>query len=62
MEDEISTNLNILEQGMGRVKTVAMALGQEVDAHNKHLDRIGGKVDRVDDEIALNKSRLDRFK
>jgi hypothetical protein len=62
MEDEIDANLRAIEQGVGRIKTVAQALGQEVDVHNKHLDRIGGKVDVVDDEIALNKSRLDRFK
>ena len=62
MEDEINGNLGILEQGMGRIKTVAVALGNEVDSQNKHLDRIGKKVDTVDDEIALNKSRLDRFK
>jgi hypothetical protein len=37
-------------------------MGKEVDAQNKHLDRIGGKVDRVDDEIALNRARLDRIK
>lgn len=40
----------------------AGAMGSEIESQNRHIDRIGGKVDRVDDEIALNRSRLDRIK
>jgi protein transport protein SEC9 len=62
MENEIEENLDRLALGVRSMKTVATAIGKEADEQNKHLDRIGGKVDRVDDEIALNRSRLDRFK
>jgi len=41
---------------------LSLAMGEEVDAQNRHIERIGGKVDKVDDEIALNRSRLDRIK
>ena len=37
-------------------------MGSEIDSQNKHIERIGGKVDKVDDEIAVNRSRLDRIK
>jgi protein transport protein SEC9 len=62
MEEEIDDNLDKIHGVTGQLKKIALAMGEEVDAQNKHLDRIGGKVDRVDDEIALNRSRLDRFK
>ena len=46
----------------GRMKIIANAMGTEIESQNKHIDRIGGKVDRVDGEITLNRSRLDRIK
>jgi uncharacterized protein YdcH (DUF465 family) len=33
-----------------------------VDQQNKHIDRIIQKSDRVDDQIAMNRARLDRIK
>jgi uncharacterized protein YdcH (DUF465 family) len=36
-------------------------MGQEVDTQNKHIDRITAKTDKVDDQIALNRARLDRI-
>jgi len=62
MEDEIDQNLDLLHGAAGRLKNLSLAMGEEVDAQNRHIERIGGKVDRVDDEIALNRSRLDRIK
>jgi len=62
MENEIDSNLDQLHGAAKRLNTLAGAMGKEVDVQNQHLDRIGGKVDRVDDEIALNRSRLDRIK
>jgi hypothetical protein len=44
------------------MKLIANAMGNEIESQNKHIERIGGKVDKVDDEIALNSSRLDRIK
>jgi uncharacterized protein YdcH (DUF465 family) len=37
-------------------------MGSEIESQNKHIARIGDKVDKVDDEIALNSSRLNRIK
>ena len=44
------------------MKIIANAMGSEIESQNKHIDRIGKKVDNVDDEITLNRSRLDRIK
>jgi hypothetical protein len=30
-------------------------MGQEVDTQNKHIERITGKTDKVDDQIAMNR-------
>lgn len=62
MENEIDGNIDLLAGAAGRMKIIANAMGSEIESQNKHIDRIGGKVDRVDDEIALNRSRLDRIK
>ena len=62
MENEIDSNLDLLHGAAGRLKQLGLAMGEEVDAQNRHIDRIGGKVDTVDDEIALNRSRLDRLR
>ena len=62
MENEIDGNLDLLHGAAGRLKQLGVAMGEEVDAQNRHIDRIGGKVDKVDDEIALNRSRLDRIR
>lgn len=62
MEDEIDNNLDQLHGAAKRLNHLAGAMGREVDTQNGHLERIGGKVDRVDDEIALNRSRIDRIK
>lgn len=62
MENEIDDNLDQLQGAVGKLKHLGLAMGQEVESQNKHIDRITGKVDKVDDEIALNRSRLDRIK
>jgi len=62
MENEIDNNLDLLHGAASRLKQLGLAMGDEVDAQNRHIDRIGGKVDKVDDEIALNRSRLDRLR
>jgi hypothetical protein len=61
MENEIDNNVDLLHGAAGRLGNLARAMGQEVDSQNKHIERIGGKVDKVDDEIALNRNRLDRI-
>jgi hypothetical protein len=61
MENEIDQNVDLLHGAAGRLNKLARAMGNEVDVQNKHIERIGGKVDKVDDEIALNRNRLDRI-
>jgi uncharacterized protein YdcH (DUF465 family) len=36
-------------------------MGDEIDTQNKHIDRIINKTDKVDDQIAVNRARLDRI-
>jgi hypothetical protein len=62
MEGEIDQNIDLLHGATTRLKNLGLAMGQEVDSQNRHIERIGGKVDKVDDEIALNRNRLDRIK
>ncbi|KAF2088295.1 plasma membrane snare protein-like protein [Saccharata proteae CBS 121410] len=62
MENEIDSNLDALHGAAGRLKGLAGAMGKEVDEQNTHISRITGKTDRVDDQIAMNRARLDRIK
>ncbi|EDN91679.1 hypothetical protein SS1G_07538 [Sclerotinia sclerotiorum 1980 UF-70] len=61
MENEIDSNLDALGHAAGRLNLLAKATGREVDDQNKHIERIIGKSDRVDDQIAMNRARLDRI-
>ncbi|KAI1002224.1 hypothetical protein K3495_g5978 [Podosphaera aphanis] len=62
MENQIDSNLDALGHAAGRLNALARATGQEVEEQNKHIDRIMMKSDRVDDQIAMNRARLDRIK
>jgi hypothetical protein len=53
MEDEIDSNLDALHGAAGRLKNLGLAMGREVDEQNKHIERIIGKTDKVDDQIAM---------
>lgn len=61
MEDEIEQNLDLLSGAAGRLNGLAKATGKELDEQNRHLDRITGKSDYVDDQIAMNRAKLDRI-
>ena len=37
-------------------------MGDEIASQNKHLERITKKTDKVDDQITVNRARLDRIK
>ncbi|EED13470.1 plasma membrane SNARE protein (Sec9), putative [Talaromyces stipitatus ATCC 10500] len=62
MEDEIDNNLNLLSGAAARLNGLAKATGKELEEQNRHLDRIMGKSDYVDDQIAMNRARLDRIR
>ncbi|KAI5290249.1 Meiosis-specific subunit of the t-SNARE complex [Ascosphaera aggregata] len=61
MEDEIENNIKTLEGASGRLNALAKATGHELSNQNQLLDRIGSKSDRVDDQLRLNRERLDRI-
>ncbi|CAG8877790.1 unnamed protein product [Penicillium nalgiovense] len=61
MEDEIEQNLDLLSGATGRLNGLALATGKELDEQNRHLERIMGKSDSVDDQIAMNRAKLDRI-
>jgi hypothetical protein len=45
-----------------RLNQLGRAMGTETDSQNIHLGRVADKTDKVDDQIAMNRARLDRFK
>ncbi|KAI4122993.1 MAG: hypothetical protein LQ338_005501 [Usnochroma carphineum] len=62
MENEIDANLTALSGAASRLNGLARATGQALEEDNKHLDRINAKSTKVDDQIAMNRARLDRFR
>ncbi|KAL4946396.1 hypothetical protein BDV06DRAFT_121696 [Aspergillus oleicola] len=62
MEDEIEENLNLISGATGRLNLLAKATGNELDQQNRHLERIMGKSENVDDQLAMNRARLDRIR
>ncbi|KAJ6135236.1 hypothetical protein N7512_000396 [Penicillium capsulatum] len=62
MEDEIEQNLDLLGGAAGRLNGLAKATGRELDEQNRHLERITGKSDFVDDQLAMNRAKLDRIR
>ncbi|KAL4784420.1 hypothetical protein BJX76DRAFT_327331 [Aspergillus varians] len=62
MEDEIEQNLNLISGAAGRLNLLAKATGRELDEQNRHLQRITGKSENVDDQLAMNRARLDRIR
>ncbi|KAL4994688.1 hypothetical protein BDV10DRAFT_176353 [Aspergillus recurvatus] len=62
MEDEIEQNLNLIAGAAGRLNLLAKATGRELDEQNRHLERIMGKSENVDDQLAMNRARLDRIR
>jgi hypothetical protein len=60
-ENEIDNNLDQLHGAAKRLNALGRAMGQEVDTQNEHIGRITNKTDKVDDQIAMNRARLDRI-
>ena len=54
-------NLDAIHHGAKTLNQLGRAMGTELDEQNKHINRIIGKTDLVDDEIAVNRARLDRI-
>lgn len=62
LEDQIDDGINELEGQVSMMNMVGRAIGKEVDAQNKQIDRIMDKSDRVDDATRMNRERLARIK
>jgi hypothetical protein len=53
---------NAIHRGATVLNALGKAMGAEIDSQNKHIDRIIKKTDKVDDQIAVNRARLDRIR
>lgn len=62
LEDQIDDGLDELEGQVSMMNMVGRAIGKEVDAQNKQIDRIMNKSDAVDDATRMNRERLARIK
>ncbi|CEJ90196.1 hypothetical protein VHEMI05995 [[Torrubiella] hemipterigena] len=62
LEDQIDDGLTELEGQVSMMNMVGRAIGKEVDAQNKQIDRIMNKSDAVDDATRMNRERLARIK
>ncbi|KAI7158454.1 hypothetical protein D0869_05878 [Hortaea werneckii] len=62
MENEIEESLDVLHRGAQTINKIGKNMSEEIDNQNGHLDRITDKTDRVDDQIALNRHRLQNIR
>lgn len=62
LEAELDDNLDEIAGLTSRLKILATTAGKEIDAQNKHLDKVSGKVDNLDDKILMNTQYLKRSK
>ncbi|KAH0149600.1 plasma membrane snare protein-like protein, partial [Aureobasidium melanogenum] len=62
MEGEIEDNLDIIHRSAKTLHALGNAMGDELDEQNKHINRIIGKTETVDDEIAMNRIKLGRIR
>jgi dynactin complex subunit len=58
LEDEIDDNLDEIGEAAARLKKLGMAMGSELDSQNVRLERIDGKVGRLDMKITHNTERV----
>jgi len=49
----------MLGHGVRHIKGLAKAMGSELEAQNKHIERISGKTDDVDWEVTRQSKKLE---
>lgn len=59
--DEFENDLDELGMGLGRLKELAMKLGDEIGDQNEQLDRITDKTDRAGDSIKLQNRHMQQL-
>ena len=55
-------NREALSRGAKTLNMLGKAMGEEIESQNRHITRITNKTDKVDDQIAVNRARLDRIR
>ena len=58
----ITFDRDAVHRGARALNALGKAMGEEIDSQNTHIDRITNKTDKVDDQIAVNRARLDRIR
>jgi len=58
LEDELDDNLNEISDMTKRLKALGSAMGQELDNQNTRLDKMGGKVDGLDNKLQRGIQRV----
>jgi len=61
MEDELDDNLDEIADATKRLKALGMAMGQELESQNVRIDRLGQKVDKVDNDLNITTRRLHKY-
>ncbi|KXL47695.1 hypothetical protein M433DRAFT_160613 [Acidomyces richmondensis BFW] len=59
MENRIDDGIDMLGHGVRHIKGLAKAMGTELEAQNKHIERISGKTDDVDWEVTRQSKKLE---
>ncbi|QRV74244.1 transporter protein Sec9 [Ceratobasidium sp. AG-Ba] len=62
LEDELDDNLDEILDVSKRLKALATASGNEVDAQNRRLDKITSKTDQLDSKVVRATNRLKNIK
>ena len=62
LEDELDGNLDEIAALSARMNILGRAMGQEVDAQNKRLQRVGDKTTALDTRIYAGTKRLETLR
>ncbi|CAJ2501119.1 Uu.00g039720.m01.CDS01 [Anthostomella pinea] len=60
--EQIERDLEQMSVGVGKLKRIGQAMGEELDHSNKLIDRIGEKTDPLDDQIRVTNARMNRIR
>jgi synaptosomal-associated protein 29 len=58
IERQIDNNLTEIDMGIGRLKHLALGLGDEIESQNSMLDRITSKAERAEDTIQYQNRQM----
>lgn len=61
VEQQINTNIDQMSLGLGRLKSLAIGLGDEIEEQNTMLDRITGKVEKSDETLEYQNRQMRRI-